>query len=71
MKRFGKSLFNSVQKQQKKFFSLHEYQSHQVFEKFGITTPKGGVATTVAEAEAIAEKINSTVIILLIVNFFV
>jgi len=50
----------SIAKQftQKRFLNLHEYQSHQLFEKYGIHIPKAGVATTAEEAFAIAEKLG-------------
>ena len=34
---------------------LHEYQSKQIFAKYGIPIPKGRVAATANEAKAIAE----------------
>ncbi len=36
---------------------IHEYQGKQVFQKYGIPTPKGYVAFTVDEAEAHAKKL--------------
>jgi succinyl-CoA synthetase beta subunit len=42
----------------KRLFSLHEYQSHQLFQKYGIQVPKGIVASTVEEAVSAAEKIG-------------
>lgn len=42
---------------------LYEYQGKQIFEKVGIPTPEGEVASTSEEAEKIAEKIGKTVAI--------
>jgi succinyl-CoA synthetase beta subunit len=42
---------------------LHEYQSKQIFAKFGIPIPKGRVAATAAEAKHIAEELGSRVVI--------
>jgi succinyl-CoA synthetase beta subunit len=42
---------------------LHEYQSKQIFAQYGIPIPKGEVATTPAEARAIAERLGKTVVI--------
>lgn len=41
--------------------NLHEYQAKQVLEKFGVTVPKGIVATTPAEAEAAAKELGTAV----------
>jgi succinyl-CoA synthetase beta subunit len=42
---------------------LHEYQSKMIFSKFGIPIPKGRVATTAAEAKAIAEELGGRVVV--------
>jgi succinyl-CoA synthetase beta subunit len=42
---------------------LHEYQSKQIFAKYGITIPRGRVATTAAEAKAIAEELGGRVVV--------
>lgn len=42
---------------------LHEYQSKQIFSKYGIPIPKGRVAATASEAKAIAEELGGRVVI--------
>ncbi len=42
---------------------LHEYQSKQIFAKYGIPIPRGRVAATAAEAGSIAEELGSRVVI--------
>ena len=42
---------------------LHEYQSKQIFARYGIPIPKGRVAATASEAKAIAEELGSRVVI--------
>ncbi|HSF80311.1 MAG TPA: ADP-forming succinate--CoA ligase subunit beta [Anaerolineales bacterium] len=42
---------------------LHEYQSKQIFAKYGIPIPKGKVAATAQEAKQIAEELGSRVVI--------
>jgi len=42
---------------------LHEYQSKQLFARYGIPIPKGRVAATASEAKAIAEELGSRVVI--------
>ena len=42
---------------------LHEYQSKRVFARYGVPIPNGEVATTPAEARAIAEEIGKPVVI--------
>ena len=42
---------------------LHEYQSKRVFAQYGVPIPNGEVASTPAEARAIAEKIGKPVVI--------
>jgi succinyl-CoA synthetase beta subunit len=42
---------------------LHEYQSKNIFAKYGIPIPKGRVAVTAAEAKQIAEELGGRVVI--------
>jgi succinyl-CoA synthetase beta subunit len=42
---------------------LHEYQSKQIFAKYGIPIPKGRVAATATEARQIAEELGGHVVI--------
>ncbi len=42
---------------------LHEYQSKQLFAKYGIPIPKGRVAATATEAKQIAEELGGRVVI--------
>jgi succinyl-CoA synthetase beta subunit len=42
---------------------LHEYQSKQIFAKYGVPIPKGRVATTAAEARQIADELGGRVVI--------
>jgi succinyl-CoA synthetase beta subunit len=42
---------------------LHEYQSKQIFSKYGIPIPKGRVAATAGEAKNIAEELGGRVVI--------
>jgi succinyl-CoA synthetase beta subunit len=42
---------------------LHEYQSKQLFSKYGIPIPKGRVAATAGEARQIAEELGGRVVI--------
>jgi succinyl-CoA synthetase beta subunit len=42
---------------------LHEYQSKQIFAKYGIPIPNGRVAATAAEAKQIAEELGGRVVI--------
>jgi succinyl-CoA synthetase beta subunit len=42
---------------------LHEYQSKQIFARYGIPIPKGRVAATANEAKAIAEELGGRVVI--------
>jgi succinyl-CoA synthetase beta subunit len=39
--------------------NIHEYQARELFEKFGVATTRGGVATTPDEAAAVAEKLGT------------
>jgi succinyl-CoA synthetase beta subunit len=43
--------------------NIHEYQAKEIFRKFGIPIPPGEVATTPEEAEAIARKFGTTVVV--------
>jgi len=49
----------TVQKQSKRFLSLHEYLSWDLLNQYGIKTPRGKVATTAAEARQVAEELGS------------
>jgi succinyl-CoA synthetase beta subunit len=42
---------------------LHEYQSKQIFSRYGIPIPKGRVAATASEARQIAEELGGRVVI--------
>ncbi len=42
---------------------LHEYQSKLIFSRYGVPIPKGRVATTAAEARAIANELGGRVVI--------
>lgn len=42
---------------------LHEYQSKQLFSKYGVPIPKGRVAATASEARQIAEELGGRVVI--------
>jgi succinyl-CoA synthetase beta subunit len=42
---------------------LHEYQSKQIFARYGIPIPRGRVAATAQEAEQIAEELGGRVVI--------
>jgi succinyl-CoA synthetase beta subunit len=43
--------------------NLHEYQSKQLFARYGVPVPQGEVASTPAEARRIAEKLGGRVVI--------
>ncbi|MCB0044713.1 MAG: ADP-forming succinate--CoA ligase subunit beta [Caldilineaceae bacterium] len=43
--------------------NLHEYQSKRVFAHYGIPIPEGEVATTPAEAQAVAEQLGGPVVV--------
>ncbi len=43
--------------------NIHEYQAKEIFRKYGIPIPPGEVATTPEEAESIARKFGTTVVI--------
>ncbi len=38
--------------------NIHEYQAKELFEKFGVPSPEGKVASSAAEAQAVAEEIG-------------
>jgi len=42
---------------------LHEYQSKRIFAQYGVPIPEGDVATTPAEARAIAERLGGKVVV--------
>jgi len=42
---------------------LHEYQSKQLFARYGIPIPKGRVAATASEAKQIAEELGGRVVV--------
>ncbi len=42
---------------------IHEYQAKELLQPFGVTVPRGHVADTVAEAEAIARQLDSAVVV--------
>ena len=42
---------------------LHEYQSKQIFSKYGIPIPKGRVAASASEAKQIAEELGGMVVV--------
>jgi succinyl-CoA synthetase beta subunit len=43
--------------------NIHEYQAKEIFRKYGIPIPPGEVATTPEEAETIARKFGTTVVV--------
>jgi len=43
--------------------NLNEYQAKRLFGKYGMPVPEGDVATTPAEARAIAEQIGGVVVV--------
>jgi succinyl-CoA synthetase beta subunit len=43
--------------------NIHEYQAKEIFRKYGIPIPPGEVASTAQEAETIARKFGSTVVV--------
>jgi succinyl-CoA synthetase beta subunit len=43
--------------------NIHEYQAKEIFRKYGIPIPPGEVASTPQEAEAIARKFGTTVVV--------
>ena len=42
---------------------IHEYQAKELFAKYGVAVPKGRVASTPAEARAIAEELGGKVVV--------
>src|SRR6266446_4408102 len=44
--------------------NIHEYQARELFEKFGVATPRGKVASTPEEAEAIARELGTDKIVI-------
>jgi succinyl-CoA synthetase beta subunit len=40
--------------------NIHEYQAKELMQKFGVATPKGAVAGTPEEAEAVAQSLNTS-----------
>ena len=43
--------------------NIHEYQGKELFAKYGVAVPKGRVAETAEEAEAIAKELGGTVVV--------
>lgn len=43
--------------------NIHEYQAKELFEKFGVATPRGKVADNAAEAKAAAVEIGSNIVV--------
>lgn len=43
--------------------NLNEFQAKRLFGKYGVPVPEGDVATTPAEARAIAEKLGGKVVV--------
>jgi succinyl-CoA synthetase beta subunit len=43
--------------------NIHEYQAKEIFRKYGIPIPPGEVATTAEEAQTIARKFGTTVVV--------
>jgi succinyl-CoA synthetase beta subunit len=43
--------------------NIHEYQARELFQKFGVATPKGKVASTPEEAEAVARELGTSEIV--------
>jgi succinyl-CoA synthetase beta subunit len=43
--------------------NVHEYQAKQLFREFGVAVPEGGLAETPAEAEAVAKRLGSDVVV--------
>ena len=43
--------------------NIHEYQAKEILRRFGVPIPPGEIATTVAEAEAIATKLGGPVMV--------
>lgn len=43
--------------------NIHEYQAKELFEKFGVPSPKGRVADSAEQAKAIAEEMGSQIVV--------
>lgn len=43
--------------------NIHEYQAKELFEKFGVATPKGRVAETTEEAKSVASELGSQIVV--------
>lgn len=43
--------------------NIHEYQARELFERFGVPTPKGAVAATPEEAEKAASRLNAKALV--------
>jgi succinyl-CoA synthetase beta subunit len=43
--------------------NLHEYQARDILKRFGIPMPDGAVASTAAEAQAIAARLGGAVVV--------
>tara|TARA_R110002096_G_scaffold32485_9_gene94406 strand:+ start:2941 stop:4119 length:1179 start_codon:yes stop_codon:yes gene_type:complete len=43
--------------------NIHEYQAKELFEKFGVATPKGQVAETPEQAKSIAGELGSNIVV--------
>ncbi len=43
--------------------NIHEYQGKEIFRKYGIPVPDGKIAKTAADAEKIAQELNSPVVV--------
>lgn len=43
--------------------NIHEYQAKELFEKFGVPSPKGRVADTAEQARAAAGEIGSNIVV--------
>ena len=43
--------------------NLHEYQAREILRRHGIPVPSGDVASTPAEARAIAERLGGKVVV--------
>jgi len=43
--------------------NIHEYQAKELFRRYGVTVQRGGAATTAEEAEAIANSLNTTFLV--------
>ncbi|KAK3203421.1 hypothetical protein GRF29_112g1220075 [Pseudopithomyces chartarum] len=54
----AKTTYRPALAQQSRALSIHEYRSANLLESYGIGVPKGGVATSAAEAEKVAKEIG-------------